>query len=110
MPLDNADVIDLVSISADGRTITLHLVATVPWPPDGAGLPFLQAKLKNYVAFAADGQLLRQYPEARGKNVAIEIRSDYALGALEMKLVEAAREHWCKPDGISLLISAGRRS
>jgi len=96
-------------MSADGEMVTLHLVTTDPWPSNGAGTLLLQAKLKNYVAFVADGQLLRQYPEARGKRVAIEIRSDHPLGPTEEKLVLAARQHWCEPDGISLIVS-GRRS
>ena len=109
MPLDKAGVIDLVSMSADGQTVTLHIVATDPWPSNGAGAPLLQAKLKNYVAFAADGQLLRQYPDARGKRVAIEIRSEHPLGSTEETLVAAARQHWCEPDGISLVVSGLKR-
>jgi hypothetical protein len=107
MSLQKGDVIDLVSLSADGETVTLHLVATEPWPATGEGTFLLQAKLKGYVAFAADGQLTRQYPEASGKRVVIEIRSDHPLGATEEKFVAAAREHWCKPEGIVLLVSAG---
>jgi hypothetical protein len=108
MSLENADVIDLVSLSADGQTVTLHLVAAEPWPASGAGALLLQAKVKNYVAFAADGQLVRQYPEARGKNVVIEIRAEHPLGATEETLIAAAREHWCEPDGIALLVKVGR--
>lgn len=104
MPLDKTNAIDLVSMNPDGRTVTLHLVVTEPWPENGSGAALLQAKLKNYVAFAADGQLLRQYPEASGKKVAIEIRSNHPLGATEEKLVTAARTHWCEPDGISLVV------
>ena len=107
MQLEKTEVIDLVTLSADGETITLYLVATEPWPTTGEATLLLQAKLKNYVAFAADGQLTRQYPKARGKKVAIEIRSDHPLGAMEEKLVAAAREHWCEPDGIALRVSIG---
>ena len=105
MPLDKTDAIDLVSMSADGQTVTLHLVVTEPWPANGSGTTLLQAKLKNYVAFAADGRLVRHYPEASGKRVAIEIRSDHPLGPTEEKLVVAARTHWCEPDGISLVVA-----
>jgi hypothetical protein len=107
MSLEKSEVIDLVTVSADGQTIILYLVATDPWPVTGGGTLLLQAKLKNYVAFAADGQLARQYPEAHGKKVTIEIRTDHPLGAMEEKLVAGARQHWCEPEGISLVISTG---
>ena len=110
MSLDKANVIDLVSLTADGQTVILHLLATQSWPSTGEGTLLLQAKLKNYVAFATDGQLFRQYPKAKDKNLRIEIRSDYPLGATELELVAAARKHWCEPDGIALHVTAGTRN
>jgi hypothetical protein len=107
MSLDQAEVIDLVGESADGKTITLYLVATEPWPPTGEGTLKLQAKLKTYVAIAADGQLTRQFPVARGKRVVIDLRSDHPLGATEEKLVSIVRERWCEPEGIALQVSIG---
>jgi hypothetical protein len=103
MPLDRLDVVDLVSMKGD--TVTAHLIVTTPWATTGDDTLLLQAKLKNYVAYAADGQLVRQYPQAAGKRVTIEIRSAYALGATELRLVQAAREHWCSPEGITLLVT-----
>ena len=51
-------------------------------------------------------QLLHQFPEARGKRVVIEIRSDYPLGDTEEKLVAAARQDWCDPVGVFLTVSS----
>lgn len=107
MSLENAEVIDLVTVSADGETVIVYLVATDPWPATGRGALLLQAKLKNYVAFAADGQLIRQFPKAQGKRVVIEIRTDHPLGVTEEKLIAGARQHWCEPEGISLVVSSG---
>jgi hypothetical protein len=106
MSLDNPESIDLVGELSD--VVTLYLFATEPWAPNGADILRLQAKLKSYVAFAADGQLTRMYPDVAGKKVVIEIRSDFELGETEMKFVAAAREHWCEPEGIGLVISALR--
>ena len=58
MPLDKPETIDIVSVRGD--TVTVHLIATEPWASNGDDTMLLQAKLKNYVAFAADGQLTRQ--------------------------------------------------
>ena len=109
MSLAKAEVIDLVTVSNDGQTVILYLTATDPWSATGEETLLLQAKLKNYVAFAADGQLTRQYPEALGKKVVIELRTEHPLGELEEKLVAAAREHWCEPDGIALRVSGRER-
>lgn len=107
MALERAGVIDLVSLSADGGTVTIHLFADEPWPETGEGALKLQTKLKNYVAFAADGQLKERFPQARGKCVVIEICSAYPLGDLERKLVASAQEHWCQPENIALLVRDG---
>lgn len=102
--LDNPAAIDLISISPDGNTIMLHLVAGEPWDADGKRAMQLQAKLKNYVAFAADGQLARQYPDSRGKHVMVRIDTHHPLGDLEQRLVAAVRESWCTPSGIKLVV------
>ena len=103
MSLDKPEVIDLVSFKDD--VVTISLVATEPWDSNGQNALRLQSKLKNYVAFAADGQLLRFYPEMAGKQVVIRIHSDYELGETERRLVAAAQQHWCDPDGIKLVVT-----
>jgi|SRR5579872_1633184 len=103
MSLDKPDVIDTVSMKDD--TVTIHLIATEPWAPNGGDAMLLQAKLKNYVGFAADGHLTRRFPQAAGKNIIIEIRSTHPLGDTELRLVEAARHHWCAPERIALLVT-----
>ena len=109
MPLDKSDVLDLVSLSPDGQTVRLHIIAEEAWSANGDTALLLQAKLKNYVAFAADGHLLRQYPDVRGKKVAIEIRTNHPLGQIEEKLVAAANDAWCRPEGISLSVHVVNR-
>ena len=104
MSLAKADVIDAVMVNPSGDTFVLLLVATEPWPPTGEGSLLLQAKLKNYVAFAADGQLIGHFPDARGRKLAIEIVLYHPLGETEEKLIGMARKHWCEPDGISLVV------
>jgi hypothetical protein len=106
--IDKPEVIDLVSMNAAEDEVTLHLIAEQPWDVRGEGTAKLQAKLKNYVTFAADGQLHRDYPEARGKRIRIHVDSEYPLGDLELQLLDAAREHWCAPEQIELSSSSRR--
>jgi len=109
MPLDKTEVIDLVSLSPDKQTVRLHIIAEEPWSSNGDTALLLQAKLKNYVAFAADGQLVRAYPDVRGKKVVIEIRTNHPLGEIEEKLVALASEAWCRPEGIGLSAQVANR-
>ncbi len=106
--LEKTDVIDLVALSATGDEIQLCLIATDQWDAQGNRTLQLQAKLKNYVAFAVDGQLERQHPEAKGKRIKIKIDSEYPLGAAERQLIEAARQHWCTPENIELVVTTRR--
>jgi hypothetical protein len=100
--LDKPDVIDLVSLNAAGDEVTVSIVATRPWDAQGSEALKLQAKLKNTVAFATDGQLTRMYPDTAGTRVRVNIDSQYPLGETETRLVDLARTHWCEPEGISL--------
>jgi hypothetical protein len=104
--LENPACIDLISSSPDGKSILLHLVAGEPWDPEGKRAMQLQAKLKSYVAFAADGQLARDHPVSRGKRVVISIDTQHSLGALEQRVVDAVREQWCRSSGIELMVQA----
>ena len=102
--LDNPEVVDAVGLSPSGEEVVLLLVATDPWDERGDGTMRLQAKLKTYVAFAGDGQWVRQYPEVSGKPVTIQIDTAFPLGKSEQLLVEAAPKEWCEPEGISLRV------
>ncbi|WP_273232719.1 DUF6572 domain-containing protein [Pseudomonas kuykendallii] len=102
MPLDNPGVIDLVSLSPTANEVIVHIVATEPWGE--VQLFQLQEKLKGTVAFTADGQLERDYPEATGKQKAIEIRTDFPTSESVEKFISAARKHWCDPEGVRLSV------
>jgi hypothetical protein len=62
----DASKIDLVSVTADGGTVELHIVADAPWTGSDAELMSLQQKINTYVGFALDGQLHATYPETKG--------------------------------------------
>lgn len=61
--IDNPEKIDVVSLSPSGDCLLLLIAQTSEWDGSDRLLLALQAKWKNYVAFAADGQLRRIYPE-----------------------------------------------
>ena len=71
----DASKIDLVSVTGDGRTVELHIVADASWTGSDADLMALQQKINNYVGFALDGELHATYPETNGLGWRIVIDS-----------------------------------
>lgn len=53
----------------------LFIVRDEPWSGSDEELLSLQQKIHSYVGFAADGQLVEQYPETAGSPWQIVIRS-----------------------------------
>ena len=62
----NPGAIDDITIAADG-TVTLHVEQTSAWDGSDHLLLLVQEKLFNYLAFVADGELVRRHPEAAGR-------------------------------------------
>ncbi len=54
--------IDLVSISPDGSTVNLYIVAEQPLTGSDGQLRSLQEKIHNYVGYVLDGQMSREIP------------------------------------------------
>jgi hypothetical protein len=69
----NPGAIDEVTVEADG-SLAVHLVQTWEWDGSDHLLLLLQEKLYNYLAFIADGELARRYPQAkRGFRVVVDM-------------------------------------
>lgn len=62
----DASSIDLVGLSPDGSSVELFIVQSGPWTGSESQIGTLQAKIQNYVGYAVDGQMLRDYPEVDG--------------------------------------------
>jgi hypothetical protein len=63
-------IVDLVTRAKDG---TFCLIVAETDAVTGERVLALQEKLKNYLAFAKDGQLVAKYPEAKGAPVRIRV-------------------------------------
>ncbi len=73
--VSNPKVIDLIAQSPAGD-MCLIMVQDKDWDGSEERLLELQAKVNAYLAYALDGQLCAQYPQARGKRVRIELHCD----------------------------------
>lgn len=77
MSVENVNIIDFVSIDLNGDailTISDHLV----WDEGNKHLPVLQDKINAYLSSIESGDLYEQYPDAKGRHVAINLAVKYA--------------------------------
>jgi uncharacterized protein DUF6572 len=63
----NPSTVDLVASTPDESTVELHIVQTGIWTGSDDQLRSLQEKVHSYVAYAVDGQLVRDFPEVEGR-------------------------------------------
>ena len=68
--LQYPQIVDLITRAKDG---TFCLIIAETDAVTGERVLALQEKLKNYLAFAKDGQLMAKYPEAKGTPVRIRV-------------------------------------
>ena len=76
MAVDNLLVIDSISLDKKGEvmlTISDHL----EWDDNIEHLELLQKKINLYLEFIENGELLENYPDAKGRNVIINIIAKY---------------------------------
>jgi hypothetical protein len=72
--LINPDTIDLVAETAEGN-VELWILRDQPWSGSDEEVGSLQQKIHNYVGYAVDGQLDRDYPELTGRTWSIVVCS-----------------------------------
>lgn len=101
MSLADHDTIDFVSLDSIGNAIVLSLVEDRPWGERGERLPDLQAKLNTYVAFALDGQLTDEYPEAAGKKIRFRLHYAFPPTQREIDFIAIVRDQVLEPEGIA---------
>jgi hypothetical protein len=100
MGLAEQGQIDVVSLTPDGRTVVLSLVADAPWGARGERLPALQAKLNTYLAYALDGQLHEDYPQVAGKAVRFRLHYAYPPTQREQDFIDLVCRDVLAPEGI----------
>ena len=108
-PMQKHNVIDVVSLSPDGRDIALSLIETRPWDERGENLLDMQEKLKAYLDYVESGQLYQQYPEAKGRSVCFRLHAAYSPDAQTERFIQLVKESWLIPRSIewkTLLLGA----
>jgi hypothetical protein len=73
--LESPDEIDLIAEDEDGRAL-LSIVQTGPWPAGKYVTRGLELKVRNYLRFALEGQMVAKYPVLKDRPVVIELTYD----------------------------------
>ena len=102
--VSDPDVIDLIAYNPHTDVVTLYMVETRPWGEGGERIPDLRAKLETYLAYAGDGRLARDYPQAAGKPLRFQIECRDPPGKLEGEFLREVRAARLEPEGIRLVI------
>src|ERR1035438_2877375 len=72
MPVDNPDLVDLVSLNEAGA-IVLTISDHLDWSDSIAHQHALQAKINRYLAFVESGEICERYPDAEKRGVVIRV-------------------------------------
>src|SRR5436309_14461116 len=91
MPIEQANVIDIIAHDAESDEVVLAMSETRPWSGSDAQLFQLQEKLNAYLSFALDGEMAEAYPHFSGKKLRLELRCASPPDARTSQLIGAVR-------------------
>lgn len=73
MALSDTNTIDTIGTMRDSGEVILTLIDEQDWVNEEDHLVLLQDKINAYIRFVESGEVFESYPDARGRNVVIEI-------------------------------------
>ena len=100
--IENASIVDLVTLDAKREEYALIMVATEPWNNERALA--LQSKIEAYLNFVESGAFVGSYPEARGKRIRFQLNTTYPPTDIIAKFVNHTESHWLAPHGIRFVV------
>jgi hypothetical protein len=71
--VQNAAVIDLITLDKASDTVVLVMIERRPWDASREQFKQIEEKLNRYMGYVLDGFLAEQYPQYTGKPVAIRL-------------------------------------
>ena len=91
MTIEQPSVVDFVHVTKTSGVIRLTIVDHLPWDQDeGEHLLLLQTKLNNYLEYIEGGQIRKNVPDAKDRNVVINVIGDYPLSEQASVFLEKA--------------------
>lgn len=102
-----ARTIELVSESADGEWVNLTMTVTGRWDGSHDRLREIQARVNDYLAFALDGQLSRDFPKLANKKVRIDLVTPSHPDSHSMKFLNRVGEV-CRAEAIEFRVTVAK--
>ena len=102
--VENPRVIDLVTYDPKSGEYALIMTEEREWDGSPDRVLQLQEKVNNYLSFALDGQMARQYPESVGKPIRLQLDCVAEPDAASARLIELVREK-LRSEGIRLIVN-----
>jgi hypothetical protein len=93
MSVDQTDKVDFITIDNASGDLWLTISDHLPWDEnEGDHLILLQDKLNTYLRFIESGEVFSKVPEARGRNVVINLVGKFPLSQQANLFVGKAQE------------------
>ena len=73
MTIEQENVIDLISHNEEEGYVALTIVDHLEWDEENEKLLKLQDKINAYLSFVESGQIEKEYPLSKGKNIHIQL-------------------------------------
>lgn len=100
----NPGTVDLVTYDSKSGEYVLIMTEDREWDGSADRVVELQEKLNNYLSFALDGQMARQYPESVGKPLRLQLDCVRLPDPDTSRFIEIVREK-LRPDGIRFVVN-----
>jgi hypothetical protein len=79
MTIDQISIIDAIGVDNVTDELVLTIIDHLEWEGNDEHLMLLQEKINTYLAFVESGELMKTYPESKGRSVAICLVCAYRL-------------------------------
>jgi hypothetical protein len=90
--VQNAKVVDLISVDAAADTVVLAMFESRPWGIGPEQFGQIEEKINRYMGYALDGFLVEHYPAYHGKQVRIRLDCVEEPTGEAARFVDAARQ------------------
>jgi hypothetical protein len=102
--VENPRVIDLVTYDPKSGEYVLIMTEGRQWDGSADRVLQLQEKINNYLSFALDGQMAKEYPESVGKPIRLQLDCLAEPDADSARFIGLVREK-LRPEGIRLVVN-----
>jgi hypothetical protein len=91
MSVTNLEVVDVISIDLMGNAV-LTISDELMWNDNSDHLIALQNKINTYLEFIESGNLYEEYPNAKGRNITINVAAKYEPNDSAKSFLDKAKE------------------